>query len=266
MDDGRPGLPTRAERRTAERCASPRALYAQDHRLVLSTALGLGILVVCGALVAQLMSQISEGDDLTRFDQQVLEVAVEHRSPWWNGVARTVTHLGDPWLVTVVVAVVAIWLWMRRRVRLAAFVVLASGGAAVVSSVTKQVVDRARPPTSLWLTTAWGPSFPSGHATQSIACWAAVAVVACVLVRSRAGRAAIVAAAVCIAIAVGASRVYLAVHWASDVMCGWAIGVLWLTTLLLAGWATPRALGAGPSARATNSDEEEARTTPEAAS
>lgn len=265
MDDGRPGLPTGAERSTARRWASLRALNGQDRRLVLATLLGLGILVVCGALTAQAMSKVSEAHDLTRFDQQVLDVVVEHRSPWWNGVARTVTHLGDPWLVTVVVAVVAIALWMRRRGRLAAFVVLASGGAAVLSSVTKQVVDRARPPTSLWLTTAWGPSFPSGHATQSIACWGAVAVVACVLVRSRAARAAIIVAAVCIAVAVGASRVYLAVHWASDVLCGWTIGVLWLTTLLLAGWVTPRSRGAWPSARATNPDED-ARTTPEAAS
>jgi undecaprenyl-diphosphatase len=265
MDDGRPGLPTGAERSTAGRWASLRALNGQDRRLVLATLLGLGILVVCGALAAQAMSQVSEAHDLARFDQRVLDVVVEHRSPWWNGVARSVTHVGDPWLVTVVVAAVAIALWMRRRVRLAVFVVLASGGAAVVSSATKQVVDRARPPTSLWLTTAWGPSFPSGHATQSIACWGAVAVVACVLVQSRVARAAIIAAAVCIAVAVGASRVYLAVHWASDVLCGWAIGLLWLTALLLAGWATPRSRGASPSARATNTDEE-ARTTPEAAS
>ena len=125
----------------------------------------------------------------------------------------------------------------------------------MVSSVTKQVFDRPRPPTSLWLATAWGPSFPSGHATQSVACWGAVAVVACVLVHSRALRAAIIVAAVCVALVVGLSRVYLAVHWASDVMCGWAIGVLWLTALLLAGWATPRARGVWTSARAPDPGE-----------
>jgi undecaprenyl-diphosphatase len=225
-------------------------VYAEDRRLVLSTVLGLGIVVLCGALIAQLMAEVSEADDLTRFDRRVLDAAVEHRTPWWNGVARTVTHLGDPWVVVAVVAAVALALWLQHRVRLALFVVLASGGAAVVSSVTKQVFDRPRPPTSLWLATAWGPSFPSGHATQSIACWGAVAVVACVLVRSRAMRAAIIALAVCIAVVVGASRVYLAVHWASDVICGWAISLLWLTALLLAGWATPRARGVWPSARA----------------
>lgn len=250
MDDGRRRLPTAAARRVAAARADLRAVYAQDRRLVVSTVLGLGIVALCGALIAQLMSEVGEADDLNRFDRRVLDAVVEHRTPWWNGVARTVTHLGDPWVVTVVVAVVAIVLSMRRRVRLAVFVVLASGGAAVVSSVTKQVFDRQRPPTSLWLTTAWGPSFPSGHATQSIACWGAIAVVVCVLVRSGAARAAIVAAAACLAVVVGASRVYLAVHWASDVICGWAISLLWLTALLLAGWATPRARGIWLGARA----------------
>jgi undecaprenyl-diphosphatase len=234
-----------------------RAVYAQDRRLVVSTVLGLGIVALCGALIAQLMDEVSEDDDLTRFDQELLDVVVEHRTPWWNGVARNVTHLGDPWLVTAVVAAVALALVVWRRYHLAAFVVLASGGAAVVSSVTKQVFDRPRPPTSLWLGTAWGPSFPSGHATQSIACWGAVAVVACVLVRSRAARAAIIGAAVCVALAVGTSRVYLAVHWASDVICGWAISLMWLTALLLAGWSTPRARGAWSSAQAADPGEVE---------
>ncbi len=255
MHDRRPDLPTRAAQRAGDLWVGLRAVYAQDRRLVVSTVLGLGIVAICGALIAQLMDEVSEDDDLTRFDRRVLDVAVEHRSGWWDGVARNVTHLGDPWLVTAVVAVVAIVLTVRRRYHLAGFVVLASGGAAVVSSVTKQVFDRARPPTSLWLGTAWGPSFPSGHATQSIACWGAVAVVACVLVRSRAARAAIIGAAVCIAVAIGATRVYLAVHWASDVMCGWAISMMWLTALLLAGWATPRARGAWVGARATDPGE-----------
>jgi undecaprenyl-diphosphatase len=250
MGDRRSDLPTGAARRAAALRQDLCAVYAQDRRLVAATALGLAIVVVCGALIAQLMDEVSEGDDLTRFDQRVLDAVVEHRTPWWNGVARNVTHLGDPWLVTAVVAAVTIGLLLRRRVHLAAFVVLASGGAAVVSSVTKQIFDRPRPPTALWLGTAWGPSFPSGHATQSIACWGAVAVVACVLVHSRAARAAIIAAAVCIALAVGASRVYLAVHWASDVMCGWAISLMWLPVLLLAGWATPRARDVWSSTRA----------------
>jgi undecaprenyl-diphosphatase len=249
MDDRRTG-PPRLARHAAELWAHLRGLYAQDRRLVVSTVLGLAIVAVCGALIAQLMDEVSEDDDLTQFDGRVLDVVVEHRTPWWNGVAQTVTHLGDPWVVVAAVATVAIVLSLRRRYHLAVFVVLASGGAAVVSSITKQVFDRPRPPTSLWLATAWGPSFPSGHATQSIACWGAVAVVGCMLVRSRAARAAIIVAAVCVALAVGASRVYLAVHWASDVMCGWAIGVLWLTALLLAGWATPRAHGLWTGARA----------------
>jgi undecaprenyl-diphosphatase len=243
MDDRRPDLPTRAVRRAEDLWVSLRAVYTQDRRLVVSTVLGFAIVALCGAAIAQLMAEVGEDDDLARFDQHVLDAVVEHRTPWWNGVAANVTHLGDPWVVTIVVAVVAGALVVWRRCHLAMFVVLASSGAAVVSSVTKQVFDRARPSSSLWLGEAWGPSFPSGHATQSIACWGAVAMVACVLVHSRAARVAIIGAALSIALAVGASRVYLAVHWASDVLCAWAISLSWLTTLLLTGWATPRARG-----------------------
>lgn len=241
--DGRPTVPTSPGRRGAEWSPRLRAVVAQDRRLALSTLAGLIVVILCGVLIAQLMDEVSEADDLTRFDRRVLDTVVEHRTPWWDGVAQTVTHVGDPWVVTAVVAAVSIALLVARRYQLAVFVMLASGGAALVSSVTKQVFDRPRPPEALWLGTAWGPSFPSGHATQSIACWGAVAVVGCVLVHSRAARAAIIATAVCIAIAVGSSRVYLAVHWASDVLCGWAIASLWLTALLLAGWSTPRAYG-----------------------
>ncbi len=249
MDDRGTGSmgPTR---RVAELWVHIRSLWSQDRRLVVCTVAGLGIVAICGVLIAQLMDEVSEADDLTRADREVLDWVVEHRTPAWNAVARNVTHLGDPWVVVAVVAGVALALTLRRRYHLAVFVVVASGGAALVSSVTKQVFDRPRPPTSLWLGTAWGPSFPSGHATQSIACWGAVAVVACVLVHSRALRAATIALAVCIALVVGTSRVYLAVHWASDVVCGWAIASLWLTALLLAGWATPRAYGLWTGARA----------------
>jgi membrane-associated phospholipid phosphatase len=260
MDQGE--ATTTTARRVAELLRDLRDLCNRDRRLVVTTVAGLGIVALCGALIAQLMDEVSETDDLTQFDQRVLDTVVDHRTPWLTSVARTVTHLGDPWVVVAVVTVAALALVVGRRYHLAVFVVLASGGAALISSVTKQVFDRPRPPTSLWLGTAWGPSFPSGHATQSIACWGALAVVVCVLVHPRVGRGLVIAGAALIALAVGTSRIYLAVHWTSDVVCGWAIASLWLTSLLLAGWATPRAYGLWTTGRAPDPPEAGGATQP----
>ncbi len=208
--------------------------------LVVSTLVGLAVVCLSGLLIAVLVDDVSELDGVTEFDHRVLSWVLEHRTSAWTSVARTVTHLCDPIAIVAVTALAFLALICARRFRLGAFVVLATSGAAIASSVAKLAIDRSRPPSTLWLSKAWGLSFPSGHATQSVACWGALAIVACVLIRSRRSRTLIVVAAVAVALVVGGSRIYLGVHWFSDVVCGWALASLWLATLFLAGWCTPR--------------------------
>ena len=215
-------------------------MLSGEGRLVVLTVVGLAVVSVCGALIATLVDDVSERDGVTLADRRVLDWVLEHRTSAWTTVFRTVTHLGDPLVVVALTAVVSITLVVARKFHLGVFMVLATSGAAVASSVTKQAIDRGRPPTALWLGHAWGPSFPSGHATQSVACYGAIAIIGVVLIRSTAWRALLFVSAASIALMVGTSRIYLAVHWCSDVVCGWAIGLLWLATLVLAGWATPR--------------------------
>ncbi len=215
-------------------------MLSGEGRLVAGTAVGLAVVCVCGALIATLVDDVSERDGVTVVDRRLLDWVLEHRTSAWTTVFRTVTHLGDPLVIVALTAVVSIALIVCRKFHLGVLMILATSGAAVASSVTKQALDRVRPPTALWLGQAWGPSFPSGHATQSVACYGAIAVIGFVLVRSTAWRALLFVSAAAIALMVGTSRIYLAVHWFSDVVCGWAIGSLWLATLVLAGWATPR--------------------------
>ena len=112
--------------------------------------------------------------------------------------------------------------WKRRRQALFAFVSFA--GSALLNQAIKHLVQRERP--SLWVSIApeSSYSFPSGHAM-------AVATLACVCVilawHAR-GRWAVLAAAIVAAAAVGVSRLYLGVHWPSDVLAGWAAGVAWV--------------------------------------
>ncbi len=233
----RAAVSARRERRRAEMV---RDMVAGEGRLVAATVVGLAVVAVCGALIAMLVDEVGERDDVTIVDRRVLDEVLEHRTSAWTTVFRAVTHLGDPLVIVALTAAISIALVASRRFHLGLFMVLATSGAAVASSVTKQVLDRGRPPTALWLGHAWGPSFPSGHATQSVACYGAIAIIGVVVIRSAAWRALLVAAAASIALMVGTSRIYLAVHWCSDVVCGWAIGSLWLAMLVLAGWATPR--------------------------
>jgi undecaprenyl-diphosphatase len=103
---------------------------------------------------------------------------------------------------------------------------LAVAVAAVVSTVVKVLAGRARPPASGWLTPdASGNSFPSGHTTVATAGYLGLAVGIAALVHSPALRAAIVGAGTLMAVGIGWTRIELGVHWPSDVLAGWTVGV-----------------------------------------
>ncbi len=212
-----------------------------DHlRLVGSTIVGLGVVSMCALIIAKLLDDVMGGDDAARADPVILQWVVEQRTPALTRAAQAVTHLGDTWIVVSVVTITATALARARRYRLGVFVAAASAGAGIATLATKYVVDRPRPPEALWLAPASGPAFPSGHATQSVACFSAIAVAGIVLAPRSPVRIVLAATAVAIALGVGSSRIYLAVHWPSDVLCGWAVATLWVVILVLAGWARPR--------------------------
>jgi membrane-associated phospholipid phosphatase len=93
-------------------------------------------------------------------------------------------------------------------------------------------VGRPRPPPAIWIGHFSGAAFPSGHATQSVACYAMLAVI---LGAGRSARAktALWGAAVLIALIVGASRVYLGAHWLTDVLGGYALGTLLVAVIVI---------------------------------
>jgi undecaprenyl-diphosphatase len=105
-------------------------------------------------------------------------------------------------------------------------------GASALSNLTKLAVARARPEDGLVDTI--GYAFPSGHSTAAAAGWIALAFVVGATVATRRARLLILAAALLIIAIVGASRVYLGVHWSTDVLGGWALGGLWIGVVLVA--------------------------------
>jgi undecaprenyl-diphosphatase len=128
---------------------------------------------------------------------------------------------------------------VRRRAE-AAWIAASLIGASLISTALKDVIHRPRPavvPHLVWVNNA---SFPSGHALISAATYLTIALMLAGLVHARAARAAIVAFFSLIVVLIGCSRVYLGVHWPSDVLGGWCFGTVWALAVF---WANRRLRG-----------------------
>ncbi|WP_063002710.1 phosphatase PAP2 family protein [Nocardia mikamii] len=200
---------------------------------------------VVAALFVVMGVQVAASGWLTGADTATLQWFVDHRDGTATALARVITDLGSPVGVAAVAVVVSgVSAWRSRSAVPAVFVVGAVGFAAVVSTVTKDVVGRARPPAVLHLMAESDFSFPSGHTTGTTVLVGAVLVLY-VLARPRRARTALasVSAAVIVAV-VAATRLYLGVHWLTDVVGGAVLGTavtLAATTVLL--WLSPTTAG-----------------------
>jgi undecaprenyl-diphosphatase len=162
-------------------------------------------------------------DDLHR-------VAVEHpgQVAWWKWVSR-VLH---PDVERIAWAIAAVALVAVRRIRRALFVVVVMLGEALLDSISKLAVGRDRPVFTHPVASAAGKSFPSGHAMGAVVAFGLLVLV--VPRRFRGAAAALGAVAVLV---VSYSRLALGVHYVSDVVGGWLLGVAWLVAASVpAGW------------------------------
>lgn len=142
-------------------------------------------------------------------------------------VFAAVTRLGDPSTLTVLCAVVAIGLLWRGHRWLAGAWVSSVAGMALLNASLKLVFARVRPLHDDGLVQATGFSFPSGHSSVSVVAYGMLAYLA-VRLLPRASHLPVALAMTLLAGTIGASRLFLRVHFASDVMAGFAIGVVWL--------------------------------------
>lgn len=181
---------------------------------------------------ALLAADVYEGEGFA-FDQAVLTWLYGLQAPWLSWLARTLDLLAISYLLILVCAALAWWLWPKSR-RSAVFLLLAFGGAVGVNLLTKGVFERVRPDLFEQLTPVTNSSFPSGHAMGSWALWLALVLIGPwhwprqqLLVGLALGL---------YALAVGVSRVYLQVHYPSDVLAGWALSTAWV--LGVGSWYT----------------------------
>jgi undecaprenyl-diphosphatase len=168
------------------------------------------------------------------------------RHPALVRTSTVVSTVFDPNVLRVAATALAVWLLAVRRPRLASWTLVTIWGAGLLDLLTKITVGRARPVFEVEVAAAVGKSFPSGHALGSIVGCGVLLLVLLPLVRVRAMRWVCWLAAALVVLAVGCARVSLGVHYLSDVLAGWVLGLAWLAATTAAFQAWRRERGAPP--------------------
>jgi undecaprenyl-diphosphatase len=198
----------------------------------ITTGLLLTVALIVIVVLGLLAFQVRTDRGVVRLDRTIERWADGHATAFSDDVISTITDLGGTAFIVGLGLVVAAVEWLRtRRAVVVPFLVVVIGGQALATGLVKGLVGRPRP--ELGALAGLGPSFPSGHTAGAAATFAACALV---LGRARSPRAQAVltGVAVGLAVAVGASRVLLGVHWFSDVLGGLALGWAWFGIVALA--------------------------------
>jgi membrane-associated phospholipid phosphatase len=193
--------------------------------------LTLGLLFSAGALwlFGGIAEDIIHHDPLTRFDQTVAELLHRQANPILFELAKGITQLGSPLCVAGWGLLVAVLLFARKEYLPLGGWAAALVGGALLDGMLKQIFHRPRPVWDEPAFTARGFSFPSGHAMGSLIAYGMLAYLVVRGMDSHRGRVAIVSVAVVLVLLIGLSRMYLGVHYFSDVIGGYAAGAVWLT-------------------------------------
>ncbi|KAA0107963.1 PAP2 family protein [Mycolicibacterium sp. P1-5] len=236
-----------------QRFSRPATRLARLLSVDVTAALGLVLGVVAVALLAagftELLDDVLEGELDSYVDRPVTQWVAGHRDAWLTGIFKVLTHVGDPLSLVVIVAIVSAWVCWRIRSWLPAVLGL-SGliGVGVVLVVAKWIVGRSRPPSWTAVIVEDGFSFPSGHATGGVAVAVLLAWMACWVIRGWTARVVLWGSAVAAAGIVGFSRVYLGVHYLSDVVAGAFLGAAWAIGVIVVGeWWGNRRRSARPA-------------------
>ncbi|SOY57881.1 putative membrane-associated phospholipid phosphatase, PAP2 superfamily [Cupriavidus taiwanensis] len=218
--------------RVAER---PRRLGALTLRVLerdvaelLLVLLAGAVLLACGSALFWLAAEVAENADVVRLDQQVFAGLRSLRSDWLDLAMVAVTELGGGRIAVVVGVAVSAWLCWRRAWIVALYWAAALLGARACVVALKLGMARVRPASIYSGLESY--SFPSGHATSSMVTYGFLAFLMCLRQPWRV-RIPVLALTVVAVAAIGVSRLYLGMHWLSDVAAGYALGLAWIALL-----------------------------------
>jgi undecaprenyl-diphosphatase len=196
--------------------------------------LGVLLLMILGIWALALIVAEFGYPRIQKFDERILvalrdphDVAVPIGPHWLLGTAREISALGSSTVLVLLIFSVIGYLWLERRYGVLALVVVSTAGATLISVMLKDVLGRSRPTVVPHLVSVSSPSFPSGHSLLSAAVYLTLGTLLARVTTDRITKLYLVGLSATLAILIGASRVYLGVHYPTDVLGGWTIGFLW---------------------------------------
>ena len=199
--------------------------------LALTVQLVLGLLLSLGviALFANIAEEVAEGES-SRFDETVLLWVHWYSPGWLDGVMRLVTTLGYYWVVIPLLAVATYAFYRKGRTIAAGLLVVSTVGSIVLTTALKTVFQRDRPELFDSGYTASFYSFPSGHATIAVGFYGTLTLLVAWRLRGF-RRWAVVLVGVALVLLIGFSRLYLGVHYPTDVLAGFLAAPVWISTI-----------------------------------
>jgi undecaprenyl-diphosphatase len=207
------------------------------------------LLAIAGCVwaFAELADEIDE-EETRSFDSRILLALRSASDPadplgpgWIEELGRDVTALGGLGVLLFVTLASAGFLWLSGRRRSMTLLVVAVGGGQLLTTLFKRGFDRPRPDLVPHETLVYTASFPSGHAMMAAVTYLTLGAMLARVQPSRALKLYVLALAATVTVAVGVSRVYLGVHWPTDVLAGWTAGAAWaLACWSVARWLTQR--------------------------
>lgn len=222
--------------------ASSRALlrnervHAPSRAASFGVQLGLGVLIALAAfwLFTEVADNVIDRDKLERLDSLVLVALAPWRTSAGLEIARAVSRFGTSLVMSILALVVLLTLHRNNWRAVTVGWALVLGGGKLVEALIKHTIHRARPIGALQQLNDASYSYPSGHAMGSLIGYGMLAYLILLCVRRPAARAAVTASAALIILAIGLSRLVLAVHYFTDVVGGYAAGAVWLALSLAA--------------------------------
>jgi undecaprenyl-diphosphatase len=194
------------------------------------------VAVLAGAVLAFAVFAGAVMDGSTRgFDTWLLQALRESGDPadpigprWFEEMVRDITALGSTVVLTFAVVIVAAYLWIKDRPQKALFLIAAVALGTLLNRVLKLGFARPRPDVVAHGVYVSTESFPSGHSASSAIVYLLLGMMLARVETSYAAKVFIFAVCALITLAVGMSRIYLGVHWPTDVIAGWAVGSVWV--------------------------------------
>jgi undecaprenyl-diphosphatase len=171
-----------------------------------------------------------QDQDAQPFDEQVLQIIggrYDTASGFWREAGRDITALGGSTVITLVISGTVIFLLLGSRWKTSLFVIASVVGGLLISLWLKEIYDRPRPELFKHKSYTHTPSFPSGHSTNSAVAYLTIAILLAKLVDRPLLKGYIFFVGLLVPVLVGLSRLYLGVHWPTDVAAGWLLGLSW---------------------------------------